>query len=111
MARKKFKTGDWLEIMKNIADMFITVLKQKIDISKAGKEVEYDTEGIELSSSVIVENFEYYINDNNDIREVTKDEFIEIGMDVNLEPKKDSERRFKLNMVDNKVIGYYESIK
>jgi hypothetical protein len=109
--RKEFATDDWLIVMNMIADKFIEVLKSKIDIARSGEEVDYDNTGVDLLGTVVAENFEYFINDENDIKQVTKDEFIKFGMDSNFEPKKNDERGFKINIDDRKVIGYYESFK
>lgn len=105
-----FKTDDWLVVMKDIAQRFITTLKEKIDIARAGKEVEYIENGVELHGGINNESIEYFINDENDIRQVTKDEFLEFGMDTNFEPKRDSEKGFKVNITDNKIVGYYEKL-
>lgn len=52
-----FKSEDWLEVMKMIADKFIEVLKSKIDASKNG-EVVYDEGGVDLKAGIVSENFE-----------------------------------------------------
>ena len=96
--------------MKTIADEFISVLKSKIDAAKSGKKVQYDTAGVNLKSSVIVESFDYFINSGDDLKQVSKEDFIQFGMDNKFEPKRDDSKGFKMNIEDNKIVGYYESI-
>jgi hypothetical protein len=113
LLRILFKTENYTDVMKLIADNFINVMKEKIDAAKRGRKVEYDTKDVNLKSSVIVENFEYFIrNDNEKIaHSVSKEEFVEFGMTSNFEPKKDNEKGFKMDINDNIIIGYYESYK
>lgn len=106
-----FKTENYTDVMKLIADEFIKVLKEKIDAVRKGKKIEYQTSGVNLKSNAIAENFEYFINDKNNTKKVTKDEFINFGMNVNFEPKKNSEKSFKMDIKDNKITGYYEPTK
>ncbi len=113
LLRILFKTENYTDVMKLIADTFINVMQEKIDAAKKGRKVEYDTKDVNLKSSVIVENFEYFIrNDNEKIaHSVSKEEFVEFGMTNNFEPKKDNEKGFKMDINDNIIIGYYESYK
>jgi hypothetical protein len=97
--------------MKDIADKFISVLISKIDDIRSGKEINYTDNDVKLAAGIVSENIEYYINDDNDIKQVSKDEFLLFGMDSNFEPKRDSERGFRINIADNKVVGYYEKYK
>lgn len=100
--------GIYVGVLKMIADKFIEVLKQKIDLAKKGRKITYDTANVNLKGTIVAENFEYFIKDE-ETKKVSKSEFIEFGMNLNFEPKKDSEKGFKMDIEDNKVIGYYES--
>jgi len=111
LLRILFKTGSHISVMKLIADEFIKVLKQKIDIAKAGQKVVYNTADVKLKGDILSENFEYFINDEDDVKQVSKEEFISFGMDVKFEPKKDNEKGFKMDIDKNKIVGYYESNK
>jgi hypothetical protein len=86
-------------------------LKEKIDNVRKGKKVDYKETDIDLKGGIISENIQYFINDNNDLKKVTKDQFIKFGMDNKFEPKKDTEKGFKMNIENNKVIGYFDSFK
>ena len=48
-----------------IVDEFIKSLKQKVDLSREGKAVTYDTKGVELLGQDINENFSYQLVVNN----------------------------------------------
>lgn len=108
-----FKTENYTDVMKLIADTFINIMKEKIDASKGGRKIEYDTKDVNLKSSVIVENFKYFIKDDNEKmpHSVSKEEFINFGMNNNFEPKTNSEKGFKMDINNDRIVGYYESIK
>lgn len=105
-----FKTEEYTDVMKLIADEFIRVLKSKVDDIESGKKISYAEDDVKLKSNVVVENFEYFIKDD-EIKSVSKEEFIQYGMNTMFEPKKDDERGFKFDIEDNKIIGYYENLK
>jgi len=104
-----FKTREYTAVMKLIAEEFIKILKEKIDLAKKGAEVVYNTADVKLKGDILSENFEYFINDEDDVKQVSKEEFISFGMDVKFEPKKDKEKGFKMDIDKNKIVGYYES--
>jgi hypothetical protein len=105
-----FKTEEYTDVMKLIADEFIRILKSKIDALESGQAVTYAEDDFKLKSSVVVESFEYFIKDE-ELKSVSKEEFIQYGMNTNFEPKRDDERGFKFEIEDNKIIGYYEKFK
>lgn len=105
-----FKTEEYTNVMKLIADEFISNLRLKIDSIESGKGVSYSEENVDLKSTVVVENFEYFIKDT-EIKPVTKEEFIEYGMNTMFEPKRDDLKSFKFDIEDHKIIGYYEKFK
>lgn len=100
-----FKTEDWLQVMKLLANEFVNILKQKIDLAKTGKEVVYDTGDLKLAGD-ISESFEYYVEINNKVKPVSKDEFIQFGSDSKFAKTKDG-KGFSMDVKDNKVIGKY----
>ena len=100
-----FKTEDWLQVMKLLANEFVNILKQKIDLAKTGKEVVYDTGDLKLAGD-ISESFEYYVEINNKVKPVSKDEFIQLGSDSKFAKSKDG-KGFSMDIKDNKVIGKY----
>ena len=50
-----FKTDDYTKVMKLIADEFIKVLKQKIDLSRQGRNVTYNDKDVELKATISLE--------------------------------------------------------
>ncbi len=108
LLKRLFGTEEYTEVMKKLADEFIIKLKEKIDLEKAGQEVVYDTGGLVLTGE-ITENFEYFIQQNNQLKSVTKDEFIKQGSSSHFDPKRDKiNKGFSLEVKDNKVIGKFE---
>ena len=100
-----FKTEDWLQVMKLLAKEFVNILKQKIDLASAGKQVVYDTGDLKLAGD-ISESFQYFVEINNKVKSVSKDEFIEIGSNTKFSKTKDG-KGFSMDIKDNKVIGKY----
>lgn len=99
-----FKTENYTDIMKMFADKFISVLKEKIDADKSGKEVVYDTGGVEFKGELTLESFEYYITDNDIENKVTRDEFLEFGL-TNMDGN-----NFDISLKDDgKVVGTIKS--
>lgn len=105
-----FKTEVYTDVMKVIAGEFIKILRAKIDKANSGQNLEYQGDDVELKSNVVLEDFEYYIKDD-EVKSVSKDEFIKFGMDNMFSPKKDDEKGFKMDIEDNKIYGYYENFK
>jgi hypothetical protein len=106
-----FKTENYTDVMKMIADEFIKNLKSKIDEVKIGKDIEYTKSDVELMGSVANENFSYYLKSNSgDVKPVTKEEFIKAGFDSKFEPKKpnNGNKGFSLDISDNKIIGKFD---
>ena len=64
-----------------------------------------------LDYKSFLEDIEYFIDDKDDKdpKKVSKDEFINFGMSNKFEPKRDSDKGFKMNITDRKVIGFHES--
>jgi hypothetical protein len=110
LLRILFKTDNYTDIMKMIGERFIEVMKVKIDAARSGRKISYDTGDVTLNSTAIAESVDYFIRDEN-MRKVSKEEFIEFGMNYQFEPKRDSESGFKIEIDDNRVVGYYENFK
>lgn len=102
-----FKTEEYTQIMKLLAKEFTNILKQKIDLAKAGKEVVYDTGDLKLAGD-ISENFEYFIRRDNESKPVTKEEFINAGVETKFSKSKDG-KSFSIEIQDKKVIGKFSN--
>jgi len=76
MLKAAFKTEDYLEVMRSMAALFIKILKSKIDDSRAGKKVTYNTGGVDFKADVIAESYEYIIVSNGNENKVDKDIFL-----------------------------------
>jgi hypothetical protein len=109
LLRILFKTDNYTDIMKMIGERFIEVMKVKIDAARSGRKISYDTGDVTLNSTAIAESVDYFIRDEN-MRKVSKEEFIEFGMNYQFEPKRDNEKGFKMEIDDNRVVGYYEKL-
>ena len=104
-----FRTENYTEVMKMVADKFIQNLRSKIDAFKSGKAIDYGRASeVDLKASVIAENFKYYIKEK-DTKEVSRDEFIKFGMDLKFD--NNNNVGFKMDIEDDKIIGYYNPIK
>jgi hypothetical protein len=66
-----FKTEDWLQVMKLLANEFVNILKQKIDLVKNGEEVSYNTSDLKLAGN-ISESFEHFVEINKKVKPVSK---------------------------------------
>jgi predicted transcriptional regulator len=109
LLKRLFNTEEYTEVMKLLADEFISNLKTKIDDVKMGKDVEYQKTDVELHGDVTNESFEYYLKTNNgDVKPVTKDEFLKAGFDSKFEPKKIDNKGFSMDIKDKKIIGRFD---
>lgn len=110
LLKRLFNTENYIEVMKLLANEFIDNLKAKIDVEKSGKEIEYVDSDVKLSGGIANENFEYYLKFDDEVKSVTKDEFIEAGFDSKFEPKKSSsdDGGFSMDIDGNKIIGRFE---
>lgn len=102
-----FKTEDYKQVVKYIANTFVEILKEKID---AGGEVSYNyDQTMNLGDSIISENYEYYISDNGNLNKVSKDYFIKNGINLSTNSKNpiDNSKIFKIDIDDKKVIGHF----
>ena len=103
-----YKTENYTDILKMIARDFIDNLKSKIDVVNDGKEVTYDTKGIELYGQDTNESFQYHIHDKTtgQSKEVSKDEFIKAGLNKGMRADRKS---FTIDNVNKRVIAKFES--
>jgi len=99
LLKRLFNTDSYLDVMNSFADKFINLLKEKIDENEKGKDITYDTGGVELKGEIMNENFEYFINQNNIEKKVNRDEFLKFGNEFIIKNK------FEINIEDKKVIG------
>jgi hypothetical protein len=103
-----YKTENYTDILKMIARDFMDNLKSKIDVVNDGKEVTYDTKGIELYGQDTNESFQYHIHDKTtgQSKEVSKDEFIKAGLNKGMRADRKS---FTIDNVNKRVIAKFES--
>jgi hypothetical protein len=104
-----YKTDNYTEILKMIARDFVNNLKEKIDVVNAGKEVTYDTKGIELYGQDANESFDYQIVDKETglTKQVTRDEFIKAGVEKAMRP--DRKSLMTIDNTNKKIIAKFES--
>lgn len=102
-----FKTEDFIQVMKMLAQEFITILKQKIDAANAGQEVVYDTGNLQLAGD-ISEAVQYFIQAGTQIKSVSREEFVKKGSETNFAKSKDG-KGFSMDIKDGKVIGKFNS--
>lgn len=100
--RKAYKTEKYVDVLRMVASDFVDVLKVKIDKSKSGEKVEYDTKGVELLGQDTNESFGFELIDKSgNKKEVSKDEFIKQGSKIAMDHK-------SLKIKDNKVVAKFE---
>ena len=105
-----FNTDNYSVVMRYVRNDFMKLLKTKIDGDREGKKIDYTDTGIELKSSVLNENVEYYLNVDGKVKPVTKDKFIEIGFDAKFQSKRyENGKKFTIDIDQNKVIGKIRS--
>jgi hypothetical protein len=82
---------------------------EKIDVVNAGKEVTYDTKGIELYGQDANESFDYQIVDKESglTKQVTRDEFITAGVEKAMRADRKSLMTF--DNANKKIIAKFES--
>jgi hypothetical protein len=104
-----YKTDNYTEILKMIARDFVNNLKEKIDVVNAGKEVTYDTKGIELYGQDANESFDYQIVDKETglTKQVTRDEFIKAGVEKAMRP--DRKSLMAIDKDNKRVIAKFEN--
>ena len=110
MMKIAYDVDKYVDILKKIARDFVNVLKEKIDVVRAGKEINYDTKGIELLGQDTNENYEYQIvNKEGSIRNVTKEDFLKAGASKGM--KTDRKSLMTIDNINKKVIAKFESFK
>jgi hypothetical protein len=104
-----YKTDKYTDIMRMIVDEFIKSLKQKVDLSREGKAVTYDTKGVELLGQDINENFSYQLVDKvtGQPKSVTKEEFLKAGSTTGMRKSKKSS--IVIDNTNKKLIAKFEN--
>jgi hypothetical protein len=104
-----YKTENYTDILKMIANDMVDNLKSKIDIANAGEEITYDTKGIELYGQDTNESFDYQIVDKNTglSKQVTKDEFLKAGVEKAMRP--DRKSLMTIDTENKRIIAKFES--
>ena len=104
-----YKTTKYTDLLKMIASDFVNNLKEKIDIVNAGKQVTYDTKGIELYGQDANESFDYQLVDKNTgiPKSVTKDEFIKAGVEKGM--RTDRRSLMTIDTENKRIIAKFES--
>ena len=104
-----YKTENYTDILKMIAQDFVNNLKEKIDAVNAGQEVTYDTKGIELYGQDTNENFDYQLVDKTTgvPKSVTRDEFLKAGVEKAMRP--DRKSLMAIDKDNKRVIAKFEN--
>lgn len=104
-----YKTNKYTDIMSMIVDEFIKSLKQKVDLSRQGVAVTYDTKGVELLGQDINENFSYQLVDKftGQPKPVTKEEFLKAGSETGMRKSKKSS--IIIDNKNKKLIAKFEN--
>jgi len=103
-----YSTDKYTEVMKKIAREFVNNLKEKIDAIKTGKEVSYQTGGVEFTGQDTNESFTYYLVDKSgDNQKVTKEEFIKAGSQKGM--KTDKRSGMTIDNNSKKIIAKFEN--
>jgi hypothetical protein len=105
-----YNTEKYVDVLKMMAKDFVNVLKVKIDTTKEGGEVEYDTKGVELLGQDTNENFEYnLVNKQGQQTQVSRDEFLKAGAAKGM--KTDRKSLMTIDNTNKKIIAKFESYK
>jgi len=84
-----YETEKYTDVMKKVAREFVDNLKDKIESFEQGKNVEYDTKGVEFTGQDANENYEYFlVNKEGKSDKVTKDDFVKAGVSKAMRPDK-----------------------
>jgi len=103
-----YSTDKYTEVMKKIAREFVNNLKEKIDALKTGKEVSYQTGGVEFTGQDTNESFTYYLVDKSgDNQKVTKEEFLKAGSHKGM--KTDKRSGMTIDQNSKKIIAKFEN--
>lgn len=104
-----YNTDKYTDIMAMIVDKFINSLKEKIDLTREGKAVTYDTKGVELLGQDTNESFEYHLVDKQTglAKPVTKDEFLKAGAEKGM--KTDRKSLMTIDTENKRVIAKFEN--
>jgi hypothetical protein len=102
-----YKTENYTDLLKMIANDFVNNLKAKIDVVNAGDKVIYDTKGIELYGQDTNESFDYQIFDKEtgNTKSVTKEDFIKAGVEKAMRP----ENPITIDTENKRIIAKFES--
>ena len=110
MMKIAYDAEKYVEILKKIARDFVNVLKEKIDDVNAGKHVEYDTKGVELTGQDTNENYEYQlVSKDGTQKTVSKEDFVKAGAMKGM--KTDRKSLMTIDNINKKVIAKFESFK
>lgn len=104
-----YNTDKYTDIMAMIVNKFINSLKEKIDLTREGKAVTYDTKGVELLGQDTNESFEYHLVDKQTglAKPVTKDEFLKAGAEKGM--KTDRKSLMTIDTENKRVIAKFEN--
>ena len=110
MMKIAYDTESYTDVLKKIARDFVNVLKEKIDDVNAGKEVDYDTKGVELLGQDTNESFEFQlVGKDGTSTTVSKEEFVKAGAEKGM--KTDRKSLMTIDNTNKKVIAKFEKFK
>ena len=104
MMKIAYNTEKYVEVLKVMARELTNTLKEKIKIANKGDKVEYDTKGVELLGQDTNESFEYQLVKGGSPKTVTRDEFVNAGVD-----KKMSVSSITIDNKNKRIIAKFES--
>lgn len=107
LLKRLFNTDEYTSVMKLLAKEFINNLKQKIDLSEAGKKVDYVDSDLKLVGD-LSESFEYFIEKDKKRHPASIEEFLKAGAKDKFSKSKDG-KGFSIDIQGKKVIGKFNS--
>lgn len=107
MLKITYNTEKYVDVLKMIAREFVNNLKEKIDDLNSGKEISYQTGGVELLGSDTNESYEYHLVDKSGkSSKVTRDEFVKAGSTKGM--KTDRKSLMTIDNNNKRVIAKFE---
>ena len=105
--RAAYGTEKYTDMMKKFAREFVNNLKEKIDADRTGKEVIYNTAGVDFKGQDTNETYDFYLIKNGSEEQVSKKEFVDAGSVKAMKPnlKKD----LTIDSENKKIIAKFEN--
>lgn len=103
-----YDTEKYTDVMKKVAREFVDNLKDKINDSEAGKEIDYETMGVEFTGQDTNENYTFHlVGKSGQSNQVSKEDFIKAGVNKAMKP----EKGITIDNVNKKIIAKFENFR